>query len=94
MSNFEFRFPKNKHNVPKFRQQKVLSGKITTCGCAGRGIFLVFKIIFPFPIFLGGVAMSNKGKVYTRKLMAQILDLSEKRVKQLTEEGITPYALT
>jgi len=32
--------------------------------------------------------MSNKGKIYTRKIIAQILELSEKRVKQLTEEGV------
>lgn len=30
----------------------------------------------------------QKGKLYTRKLIAEILCLSEKRVKQLTEDGV------
>ena len=34
--------------------------------------------------------MTNKGKVYTVKFIAQVLDLSEKRVKQMTEEDIIP----
>lgn len=32
--------------------------------------------------------MGNQGKIYTRKSIAQVLMLSEKRVKQLTEDGI------
>jgi len=32
--------------------------------------------------------MQGKGKIYTRKIIAQVLNLSEKRVKQLTEDGI------
>jgi len=32
--------------------------------------------------------MQVKGKIYTRKVIAQVLNLSEKRIKQLTEDGI------
>lgn len=32
--------------------------------------------------------MANKGAIYTRKVIAQLLNLSEKRIKQLTEEGV------
>lgn len=31
--------------------------------------------------------MAGQGKIYTRKAIAQVLELSEKRIKQLTEDG-------
>jgi len=34
--------------------------------------------------------LDKKGKIYTRKVIAQVLGLSEKRIKQLTEDGIIP----
>jgi vacuolar-type H+-ATPase subunit F/Vma7 len=32
--------------------------------------------------------LAKQGKIYTRKIIAEVLMLSEKRVKQLTDEGI------
>ena len=32
--------------------------------------------------------MGNQGKIYTRKFIAQVLNISEKRVKQLTDDGV------
>ena len=32
--------------------------------------------------------MHTQGKIYTRRLIAQVLGISEKRVKQLTDDGI------
>lgn len=32
--------------------------------------------------------MSNKGAIYSRKVIAELLGRSEKRIKQLTEEGV------
>ena len=34
--------------------------------------------------------MGKQGMIYTRRLIAQVLTISDKRVKQLTDEGVIP----
>ena len=34
--------------------------------------------------------MGKQGMIYTRRLIAQVLKITEKRVKQLTDEGVIP----